>query len=223
MTRFVKPRAEISAAQSSGKNGCTRGFTLIEMMVVTTVLAMLAAVIVPSLLSLQRAQESRRSLSDLLSMARLSAGQARQTGRTFELVIDENNSSVIVRPEVVDEERFPALRPTTSNGLTSTGIQEAANTPEDDDQATVTRSLAASIKIQSATVDDESITGETIVKFYSDGSAQRAIIQLTESDVDRTLVVDRQGGIQLVRGQSDLAQDRWPAGDLEQRQGGPTP
>lgn len=223
MTRFPKPRTQIPAARPSGRVLLVRGFTLIEMMVVTTVLAMLAAVALPSLLALQRAQESRRSLSDLLSMARLSAGQARQTGRTFELVIDENNATVIVRPEAVDDERFPALPPTTANGLASTGIQEAANTPENDEQATVTRSLAASIKIQSATVDDESLTGETIVKFYSDGSAQRAIIQLSESDVDRTLVIDRQGGIQLTRGQSDLAQDRWPAGDLEQRQGAQNP
>ncbi len=219
----MNPRASISVAQPSGRNLRARGFTLIEMMVVTTVLAMLAAVIVPSLLSMQQSQESRRSLSDLIAMARLGSGQARQTGRTFELVIDENNSTVIVRPEVVDEERFPALPPTTTSGLSSTGIQEAANTPEDDEQATVTKTLAASIKIQSATVDEESITGETVVKFYSDGSAQRAIIQLSESDVDRTLVIDRQGGIQLVRGQSDLAQDRWAAGDLEQRQGAQTP
>lgn len=220
MDHLATPRMHKPSAPKSGELRRARGFTLIEMMVVTTVLAMLAAVVLPSLFSLKQSQESRRSLSDLLAMARLSAGQARQTGRTFELVLDENNSTVIVRPEAVDEVRFPALPPTTSNGLTSTGAQEVANTEEDDERATVTRSLSAGIKIQSATVDDEAVTGETVVKFYSDGSSQRAIIQLTESDVDRTLVIDRQGTIQLVRGQADLPQDRWPAGDLEQRQGG---
>ncbi len=223
MDQLATPRMQKLSARSSGRLSVARGFTLIEMMVVTTVLAMLAAVALPSLLSLQRAQESRRSLSDLVAVARLTAGQARQSGRTFELVIDENNSTVIARPEAVDQDRFPAIPPTTSNGLASTGSQEVADTEEADTQATVTKTLSSGIKIQSATVDDESVTGETIVKFYSDGSAQRAIIQLTEGDVDRTLVIDRQGTIQLVRGQSDLAQDRWPAGDLEQRQGGTTP
>lgn len=179
----------IRAHRPSKRNG----FTLIEMMVVITLLVFIAALVYPNLARLRDAQEKRDFVSGLATFARQAREEAITGGQSVRLRLgDGENALEIVTTDLTsgDERTIRTRRFPDGFGTGQTRIEDA---------------LAPGSEWQ--------------LTFYPDGSSERGGIEITEGRRVFALVLDNEiGQPRLMEGNlPDLSQDRWAAGEIERR------
>lgn len=169
------------------------GFTLIEMMVVITLLVLMAAMVVPNLARLREAQQKRDFVSGLATFARQAREEAITGGQSVRLRLGDGESAL----EIV------------TTDLTS-----------GDERTIRTRRFPDGFGTGQTRIEDTLAPGsEWQLTFFPDGSSVRGGIEITEGQRVYALVLDNEiGQPRLVEGNlPDLSQDRWAAGEIERR------
>ncbi|CAN5578893.1 hypothetical protein BH11ARM2_BH11ARM2_24240 [soil metagenome] len=88
-----------------------------------------------------------------------------------------------------------------------------------DDEQVGTVSLGNALQVNSVDLDDTD-KSTSDVKFYEDGTADPATIRLTAGGSQRYLRIDKDGSSRWVDEPPQTNDERWQAGELEQRAAG---
>lgn len=178
------------------------GFTLVEMTVVTAILAMMAALVVPNLVSLKRSRDIRDAEAALSRLPVEARNEARKAGVPVTLRI-EGDAIVMERPVTI---------PSSTGGV-----------PEEDGTVEETRRVrfAQDVEVEAARLRSEDIDPSVwIWQVYPDGTAEEAALTFREGERRRTLTLPVDAAV-LARwtdGEMPPAEiERWPAGEVEQR------
>ena len=180
---------------NSRRGAARRAYTLIEMIVVITILALMAALILPSFLAMKRSREMRDAESALIRLP----AEAR---------VEARRSAAAVTLRVEDE----------------TLVMERAGTEDAPDPVEVKRlELPEGIRVDAARSGADS-TDVASWKWvvYPDGSAETAGLEFVEGESARhSLMLPATGGesSRWVPGElpQDNENDRWSAGEIEKR------
>jgi len=167
----------------------SRGFTLVELVVVIFVLLLLATAVVPRVVAIQKS----RRLKDM-------------EGRIIRLPIEARNEAVRAATPVRLRVDGAAL------------VMERApvnGTPEMVKRVP----LGSGIQVESVRLGDQpSNTGSWQWTVYPDGSADEGGIQFAEGASEKSLLLTSQGDARWILGDlPDGTPERWPAGQLRQR------
>ncbi|MCW5942980.1 MAG: GspH/FimT family pseudopilin [Fimbriimonadaceae bacterium] len=171
----------------------SNGFTLIEMMVVLTLLVFMAAMVYPNLARLRDAQEKRDFVSGLATFARQAREEAISGGQSVRMRLGDGDNSLEIVTTDVDSGDERTLR---------------------------TRRFPDGFSTGQTRIEDAIAPGsEWQLTFYPDGSSDRGGIEITEGQRVYALVLDNEiGQPRLIDGNlPDLSQDRWAAGEFERR------
>ena len=173
-----------------------RGFTLIELTVVVTILGLTAAVVAPRVVAMRDAGVSRETAAKIVAGVESAREVARSRGERIVVGLDPDDSSLSIAG--ADEEaenrldtslRIPGSFTVTSVDRTATLGQEA-----------------------------NAASGETLGVFFEDGTAEPSTAELTVGGQARTLRIAADGTVTFG---ADLAPaeetEKWQAGDLENR------
>lgn len=88
-----------------------------------------------------------------------------------------------------------------------------------DDESVGSVALGEGVSVTSVDLDDTAKTaGE--VKFYEDGTADAATIRVSAGGGERYLRIDKDGSSRWVDEPPQVQDERWEAGEIEQRAGG---
>ncbi len=173
------------------------GYTLIELIAVITLLAMFAALVVPSLVATRDANERQAFLTQLRSLPQAASNSARERNVAVELAYDGEQDELIIQT-VADE------------------------TSEEPTEAQTLRSLRLPVGAQLDDYlvgDEDRSESDWAIRFFPDGKAEAGSVRLSLSDLEYTLSVDATGAGRLIRGTDDqTTPTKWRAGELEQRQ-----
>lgn len=171
------------------------GFTLIEMIVVITILALMAALIIPNFLAMKRSREQRTLEAELIRLPAEARLEAQRSAVAVTLRVDGD-----------------AL------------VMERAPNQDESDPTIVKRlELSDEMRVDSAREGNQSIdlaSWQWVV--YPDGSADTAGLEFVEGESSRhSLLLPANSGenSRWLAGSlpEDNSGERWPAGDLEQR------
>ncbi|MBC7807667.1 MAG: type II secretion system protein [Akkermansiaceae bacterium] len=181
-----------SSRTSAGRR---RGYTLIEMIVVITILALMAALIIPNFLAMKRSRDIRDAEAALIRLPAEARIEAQRSG-----------SPVTIRVE--------------GEGL----VLDRSATAEEPDPVEVKRlKLPDGIRLDAARSGTETTdlsSWQWVV--YPDGSAESAGLEFVEGDSARhSLMLPAKPGESSRWLEGGLPQEdesgRWTAGELEQR------
>lgn len=165
------------------------GFTLVEMTVVISVLALMAALVMPSMVAVQRS----RRLHDLEAALLRAPAEARNEARRSQMPV-----ALRVEGDALVMERMPI---------------------ESEPEEVKRVALGDDIRIESARQGSEPVdmTSWQWVA-YPDGSAETGGLEFSEGSARKSLVLRSDGNAQWVAGElPDIEDVRWPAGEIEQR------
>lgn len=176
------------------KKTSNRGFTLIELSVVVTLMAIFAAVVVPNLVRAQEGQQERAFFDSLRRIAIEGRTRAIDSRQTVTLRYDESTRRFELAQDAAEEP----------------GTQERArNMPSALCPAGVQVSLFRNGESNSNASDWE-------VVFYPDGRATPGGIEMEWASSTYALQIDARGTSTLVRGNL-TSESSWEAGELERR------
>ncbi|GMV88395.1 MAG: hypothetical protein AMXMBFR81_13260 [Chthonomonas sp.] len=185
-------RKDVQLADMTTRRRRQTGFTLIEMMVVTAILALVAMTVFPNLARIQDAGRKREFVRSLTSMAREAREQAILSASTVSLRLDD--TSLVI---------------------------ESAGALEEDARTLRTKSMPDGFSAQRTNVDGlDSSSAEWELRFYADGSSDRGGIELADdTGALYSLVIDNdRGQARLVSGELPvLTEETWQAGEIERR------
>lgn len=168
-----------------------RGFTLIEVLVVITILALAAAIVVPNLPSMVKSQQKRDFFDGLERLTFEATNIARTTGQPVRMIANEDGSFQLQQDDADAEPR--ALRTVAAvDGIAATAFNSG-----------------------DGSMDANSFE----VVFYRDGTSSGGSVRLEEGSVTWTFRVDKKDGRgHVISGEAeDEPEDRWEAGDRIQR------
>lgn len=173
-----------------------RGFTLIELTVVITLIGLMAAIVMPHVLNLRDTARSRETGAKLVAAVETGRALARSRGERIVIGLDPAGGRVsIAEAEEEAEDRFDTSV-SVPGAFTVTGV-DRTETPGQESQAT---------------------EGETLGVFFEDGTAEPTTAELTIGGRSQTLRVLADGTVTLG---SDLEpppeNEKWQAGELENR------
>lgn len=183
---MAMPRTSIRAARRQ------RGFTLIELGVVTFILLLLAALAAPNFLQMEEGQRARSSVAALSRLAI----QARETAivhqTTTKLTYDDAGGQIVLKEERQDE----------------------------DDATVASVNLAGGVQARDFRLNgNSSSAGDWELRFYADGKSDEGGVSVDDAGRIWSLTVDKYGIAKLQEGDlPDESQTRWQAGDYEHRQ-----
>ncbi|AIE87567.1 prepilin-type N-terminal cleavage/methylation domain-containing protein [Fimbriimonas ginsengisoli] len=168
-----------------------RGFTLIEVSVVITIIVVLAALVTPNLSNMLASRQVRTFVNALPDIAGQTRDAARNQGVTTKLTYDDSAHQLIASIERVNQ----------------------------DDETITSLAVPNPVQIQAFQADgQQKSAGDWTLHFYSDGHSDGGGVETNDAGMLRSLVVDRNGVATLVRGPlPDATEERWPAGDYEHR------
>ncbi len=174
----------------------SRGFTLIEMIAVTVIIAVLASIVVGRLQNSREGIQFQRGIQSIESAANKAKSQAIQTGKTYELTFDDSSQSLKV--ETFNQgETADSSTATTSNTDTSMG---------------------SGWSVYEVRKSDGSTDNSLSIKFFADGTAESKSAEFHSSNAPISLIVKQNGSIEVKRGAlSDEVNQEWEAGNIEQR------
>lgn len=187
-------RAETATTRILAKKSLKskRGFTLIEMTVVITILALMAAAILPNIVNEQKSREARQFFSKARNLMLDSRSRSISDGQTRSIKIDETSGRLIV--ETIDAETGDAVE------------GQAVALPDG-----VT---GDAYRVES----EESNSSEWAIRFYADGKARKGGISFNSNGRIISLVVDERGSVTQVDGPlPEVSDESWDAGGYEQR------
>jgi type II secretion system protein H len=181
-----------------------QGFTLIEISVVTVIIAMMAVLVLPKLAVSKREDEFRKSFQKIESIANNSRDLAVSSGRTYVLTWDAENSTLTSAPTDSEEQGSQTAQPDDSSAT---------------QQEQRTAALGKDWSLTEVTSGQDESKNDTLeLRFFSDGSAQSRNAKFLADDVEIHLDVTSLGAVKVTRGASDRATvPEWEAGDLEER------
>lgn len=182
-----------------------RGFTLIEMTVVCTVLMVIAALVVPNVVSMKTAETHREAYRAFLRLARRGRQEAMRSGRTYVLTVESGNSLRLQREPASATDQDPRATQVTDD-------------PELEDVDAV--QFPDGVNTANLEIDHQSSNATDFkLHFYPDGKSEEGGIEFLEGATTRTLLVTADGVISLQEGNlpQDQNADRWEAGQYEQR------
>jgi prepilin-type N-terminal cleavage/methylation domain-containing protein len=173
----------------------SRGFTLIELTVVITVLAVLASAVVPNLVAYQASQREHAFLDNLVGLGAIAREKAIASGRNVDIEYDDSADAF-------------RLHTTDVNG---------------DDQDLNTLSVPGAIKANKfQLLGSDSGPSDWKLNFYPDGSSDGGGVELIQGDSGViSLNVDaRTGRSELLHDSlPDPRANSWQAGDYVHRTG----
>lgn len=173
-------------------NRVRRGFTLMEMTVVITVLLLMAAFVVPNMLAIRRSRSILDMEAAIQRLPREAHNEAMKSHQAVALRV-ENNALVM--------ERVPANEDGGSNQeLKRVSLGEEFN---------VTRAQNGK-----ESIDVASWKWTT----YPDGSADQGGLEFTEGSQTKSLVLPKQGDYTWQEGNlPEPTEEEWQAGEIEKR------
>lgn len=162
------------------------------MTVVITVLAVLAAAIVPNLLSEQRSREARQFFARARNLMVEARSRSIGDGQTRSIRLDDSGGRLVV--ERIDQESGEATEDrgiTLPDGVTGSAFR---------------------------VLNEESTSAEWVVRFYADGKARGGAISFDTNGRIISLIVENTGQIRRVDDVLPATEDEtWDAGGYEQR------
>jgi type II secretory pathway pseudopilin PulG len=176
-----------------------QAFKLIELMIVTTVIVLLAAIVTPQVVAMKHARDARLSLIQLRDLALQAREMAIRDGHSLVLKYQENQATMqIVRP-----------------GDTTSTDETLVN-----DQVLGTVQLADGVSLRSFRSQSEDKTAtDWELYFYADGKADKGGFEVEASGSVQSVRVDATGEVSLVSGSLPQEEDTsWVAGENEKRQ-----
>ncbi|MHB8637284.1 MAG: pilus assembly FimT family protein [Fimbriimonadaceae bacterium] len=212
-----------------------RAFTLVEMIVVCTVLVITAALIAPNMAHMRDAQlanDAVPSLERLISYARESA-IAQHT--TDVLTFDSSASTFTVKQDTTADPNAPtassisASQGAGSSALPATGSGPAIVIPAmralDANNPAINKTLQAPRQLQFSSFQvagKDVAAAEFQLRFYQDGTCDSGAIGFTIASSTQSIVVDDFGQATFIDGPiPDPSTLKWEAGQFEPRQAVP--
>ncbi len=183
----------------------TSGFTLIEVMVVLTVLLLFVSLVTPKIVSQQSARQKRESYNQVLRLAMRGREEAILNGQTYQLQYRDGSGQVALVRQPVSQSTVTAAAPTADSAA-----------PEDVSSVTLPQEIRGSVfQLEGNSVE----AADWKVSFFPDGKSEGGTAELVEGNAIRTLVIGKDGSAKLQDGQAPQGvQDQWQAGELEHRQ-----
>ena len=180
-TRFVRSR---------------RGFTVVEMITVTIIIAVLASIVVGRLQNSRDGIQFQKAIQNIESSANKAKSQAIQTGQTYVLTFDDSTQSLKVEP---------------FNTTDSTNEVAPPDNPEN-------AGLGSGWSVYEVRKSDGSTESTLSIKFYADGSAETKSAEFHSAGAAVTISVKQSGSIDVKRGSlAEQENQEWEAGNIEQR------
>jgi prepilin-type N-terminal cleavage/methylation domain-containing protein len=169
-----------------------RGFTLIEMSVVITVLSVMAALILPNMVAIQRSRELRLLKAQIQRLPQEAKMEARKSNAPIVLRVDAD-ALVMERIPVGDE--------------------------AGDDPVEIRRvALNSDIRAERARKGQETIDlASWEWRVYPDGSCASTNLEFSEGDLTEALVIETAGDAYWATGDEVDQEQEWAAGDIETR------
>ena len=167
-----------------------RGFTLIEMMVVITILAMLAALVMPRVAAVKQSSDFRVREEAIRRFPSQALAAARESRATVTLRVD-GSDLILERPSADDAGNAEEIRRTSLGSFAVSGATQSGESTD-----------AASFEW----------------KVYPDGTAEAATLEINEGSGSRTLQLTPEGdAFWLAPGAAERSSEKWSAGEREQR------
>ncbi len=176
-----------------------RGFTMIEVMVVTVVLALLASITVPRMVAYESGLRTLRDVQTIQSFCSDTRNLAMRSKSTYTLTYDDTTKTLTATPPDDD-------------GSQIIGSNRSESTPQEK-KLEQTWSISNVVNPQ----DENSSGGNFEVRFFGDGTADPRTATFTEDGVDYSFRITRDGTVTLTRGAGPTNNDptEWEAGNLE--------
>ncbi len=209
-----------------------RGYTVIEMMVVTTILAIFACLVVPNYLSMLDTQKRRAFYTEVQDLANSARETAILQGETVYVAVDSGANQVVVKQVHNDSQFTPAdgsngpTAPTTTSKANGqqidSNLQGNIGLTSDATQDVTVRTITmptgmafGAFQLNGATSD----SGSWKVRFFSDGTSDGGAVELNIAGSTKSLVISDRGRVSLEDGNiPDMSNETWPAGTFVQRQ-----
>jgi prepilin-type N-terminal cleavage/methylation domain-containing protein len=171
-----------------------RGFTLVEAMLVSAVLALIASLVAPRLVAYQDSQRTLRDSQTIETVAE-QAHSAAMSGRVaYVLTFDGDTNSMKYEPEEADGATGETTEPTEQKLLNTWSVSDVAKGSSSE------------------------TTSDFTVRFFADGTAEATTASFSQNGVIFGLTVSKEGNVTVNRGAPTVQdQSEWEAGDLEQK------
>ena len=215
-----------------------RGFTLIEVTVVCAILAMIAALALPSVVGMKANRERRETYNQILRLAQMGREIAVQRGRTYVLSFDGStkldlspeeeqtamtdtrtpSSNSVSNSVAADTKPLPLPHDVSIGGM-SQGSRIAAGAQGGDEANGASVDLPEGVSVGQINLGSQSSsTSDFKLHFYADGRSEGGGFEMVDGSTTRSLTVDRNGIARLEEGSLPAATaDKWEAGQYEQR------
>lgn len=168
-----------------------RAFTLIEMMAVTVVLAIIAAIVAPNMASSLKASRKRDYLESIQRLTVEARHVAESSGTMAVLIADEDGNLEIQQTEPGAQEPSTLRRVPATQGIAPTRFVSGAS---------------------------EVGAGDWQAQFFPDGTSDVAGLEFDEAGTTWSLSITKNGTGQVSKSELvEAEEDRWPAGDYVQR------
>jgi prepilin-type N-terminal cleavage/methylation domain-containing protein len=169
-----------------------KGFTLIEMTVVITVLAVFAAAIMPNLLSEMKSREARAFFSKARNLMLEARSRSIGDGVTRSIRLDESGGRLVVeRTDAESEEPTEDRALPLPEGVTGSAFRVEKQ---------------------------ESNSAEWTIQFFVDGRARGGAISFDSNGRIISLIIENSGLVRRLDGELPaLEEESWDAGGYEQR------
>ncbi|HWA83950.1 MAG TPA: hypothetical protein VG820_10970 [Fimbriimonadaceae bacterium] len=173
-----------------------RGYTFVEMVVLVAILSLVSFFVMPSLISMKKASDTRETMDGIRRIAADARERAIQNGKPTEIVYDESKMQL----QILDVD--------TDGTNTTDGTTDAVRSVD----------LLAGIEPERLQIDGkDSNTTDFKIAFSPDGHCTGGGIEFK----DFSILVDDDGHSKYIEGAlPDPTDEIWQAGNLEQRNQG---
>ena len=189
------------------------GFTFVEVIVITIILLIMAAIIIPNYLAYQRSA-SEKELEASIARLPLEAKNEAVKLQT-PVAITVSDSALILQEEPSASGSSSYAQSASSLGTNTTTLSTSSD-PGTTPIQLQEINLGSTLQIANVEMNGQSSdTGSFMWTVYPDGSADEAGIEFTEGTVHKSLVLTSTGDSRWITGDlPDQSQDQWPAGQV---------
>ena len=190
----------------------SRGFTLIELMVVVTILVLTTALIMPRVGTMKAQRQSRAFVPNLRRIASMARTEAIDRGQTTMLTWDQSQN--VVSLVTVDSNS------TGISGSPSTTSSTPTLNSTSNNVTIATINVPPTVSTSSFSVGDNPAQNpDWELHFYADGTCEGGGVEFLDSGSQMHLQLNRLGIGELTSGPLAVGtESHWSAGDFERRQ-----
>jgi prepilin-type N-terminal cleavage/methylation domain-containing protein len=207
------------------------GFTLTELVITTTVLVVVAAMVVPNMAHMRDNQLARDLVPSMQRLVTYAREQAVSQHTTAVLSFDQSTTTLAVKQDTTVDQNAPTVSAiSASQGPTSSSL------PSQSGGAPIAIPTSATIDANNPTINktvvvpstlqltDFQLAGKTVsepdfqVRFYPDGTCDSGGIGFTLGGATQSIVIDDFGRTTVADGPlPDPTSQKWEAGQFEPR------